>query len=239
MRSVLVVVLAVDAEHVFEVPSAEDQDPVEAVGADRAHPALGIGVRVRRLDRRVDHSDAFGPEDFIEGVAELRVTVVDEEPERLLLGQLHDEVARLLGDPVAVRIRRASDILDPPRRERDEEQDVDPLQERGLNREEIASEHARRLCSQGRSPGRRASLRRRSQTGFEQYLADRRRRDADPDALELTHDPPVSPVRVLVGEPHNERSQATARAAAGRASGADTSSGEQRVGGASAAASAA
>jgi hypothetical protein len=58
VRSVLVVVLAVDAEHVLEVPSAEDQDPVEAVGADRAHPALGVGVRVRCLDGRVDHSDA-------------------------------------------------------------------------------------------------------------------------------------------------------------------------------------
>jgi hypothetical protein len=55
VRSVLVVVLAVDAEHVFEVPSTEDQDPVEAVGADRANPALGVGIGVRCLDRRVDH----------------------------------------------------------------------------------------------------------------------------------------------------------------------------------------
>ena len=93
MRPVLVVMAAVDAQHALEMTAAEDQDPVEAVGADRAHPALGIGVRVWRLDRRVDHSDAFGPEDFIEVVAELRVTVVDEEPERLLLTQLHDEVA--------------------------------------------------------------------------------------------------------------------------------------------------
>src|SRR5437870_10794280 len=74
------------------MPSAEDQDPVEAVGANRANPALGVGIRVRRLDRRADHSDAFGPEDLIEGVAELRVAVVDEEPERLLLTQLHDKL---------------------------------------------------------------------------------------------------------------------------------------------------
>jgi hypothetical protein len=102
---------------------------------------------VRCLERRADHSDAFGPEDLLEGVAELRVTVVDEEPERLLLTQLHDEVASLLGDPVSVRARRASHVLDPPRRERDEEQDVDPLQGRCLDREEVAGEHARRLCS--------------------------------------------------------------------------------------------
>jgi hypothetical protein len=153
-------VLAVDAEHVLEMLSADDHDSVEAVRANGANPALGVGIRVRRLDRRADHSDAFGPEDLIEGMAELGVAVVDEEPERLLLTELHDEVARLLGDPGSVRVRRASDVLDPPRRERDEEQDVDPLQERCLDGEEIAGEHARRLRSQERAPGRGASLRR-------------------------------------------------------------------------------
>jgi hypothetical protein len=44
---VFVVVTAVDAEDVFEVASAENQDAVESVSADRAHPALGVGVRVR------------------------------------------------------------------------------------------------------------------------------------------------------------------------------------------------
>jgi hypothetical protein len=48
---VLVVVTPVDTEHVLEV-TAEDQDPVEAVGAKGADPALGVCVRVRRLDRR-------------------------------------------------------------------------------------------------------------------------------------------------------------------------------------------
>jgi hypothetical protein len=234
---VLFVVLAVDAEYVLEVASAENQYPVEAVDANRANPALGVGIRVRRLDRRTDHSDVFGPEGLIEGVAELRVAVVDEEPERLLPAQLHDEVASLLGDPVAVRVRRASDVLDPPRRERDEEQDVDPLQERCLDGQEVAGEHARRLCSHERSPGRVASLRRRQQTRCKQYLADRRRRDGDPDALELADDPPVSPVRVLVGEPQDQRSQ---RRLERRPPGLPvriTSNGEQRVGSASATAS--
>jgi hypothetical protein len=75
VRSVLVVVLAVDAEHVLQMPPAEDQDPVETVGASCANAALGVSVRVRRLDRRADHSDAFGPKELIEGVAELGVAV--------------------------------------------------------------------------------------------------------------------------------------------------------------------
>ena len=58
----LVVMAAVDAEHVLEVTPPEDQDPVEAIGAERANPAFGVGVRVRRLDRRANHLDALGSE---------------------------------------------------------------------------------------------------------------------------------------------------------------------------------
>jgi hypothetical protein len=42
---VLVVVAAVDAEHVLEMAAAEDEDPVQAVGANGAHPAFGEGAR--------------------------------------------------------------------------------------------------------------------------------------------------------------------------------------------------
>jgi hypothetical protein len=109
--------LAVDTEQMVEVAAAQDEDPVETVGAERAYPAFGVGVRVRRLHRRTDHPEALALEDVVEGVAEPRVAVVDEEPERLLVAELHDKVARLLGDPAAVRVRRAGDVFDPPGRE--------------------------------------------------------------------------------------------------------------------------
>jgi hypothetical protein len=70
---VFVVVAAVDLEDVFEMTTAEDEDPVEAIRAKSAGPALRVGVRVRRLDGRADHLDALSPEDVVEGVAELRV----------------------------------------------------------------------------------------------------------------------------------------------------------------------
>jgi hypothetical protein len=60
MRPVLVVVTAVDAEHVLEVAAPEDEDPVEAVGANGADPPLGKGVRVRGLNWRADDLDAIG-----------------------------------------------------------------------------------------------------------------------------------------------------------------------------------
>ena len=86
--SLLVVVAAVDAEHLFEVSAAEDEDPVEAVGAEGADPALGEGVRVRRLNRRPDYADAFGAEDLVEGATELRVAIMDEEAKRLTVSEL-------------------------------------------------------------------------------------------------------------------------------------------------------
>src|SRR5438105_7659591 len=95
---------------------AEDEDSVEAVGSDCAHPPLGEGVRVRGLNWRADDLDALGAEDLIESVAELRVAIMDEEPEPLLVAEPHDEVARLLGDPAPVRVRAAGDVLDPSRR---------------------------------------------------------------------------------------------------------------------------
>src|SRR5438093_10730045 len=101
---------AVDAEHVLEMAAAEDEDSVEAFGANGAYPTLGVGVCVRRLDGRADHPDALGAEDFVEGVAELRVAFVDEEPERLLVAEPQHQIARLLGDPASVRIRAAGDV---------------------------------------------------------------------------------------------------------------------------------
>jgi hypothetical protein len=79
------------------VSASKDDHAIEAVAAGGAHPALGEGVRVRRSDRRRDHLDFLGAKDLVEGVAELRVAVVDQQFEAApLLAQLHDEVPSLL-----------------------------------------------------------------------------------------------------------------------------------------------
>jgi hypothetical protein len=55
---------------------------------------------------------------------------VDQESEGLVVAELHDEVARLLGDPASIRIRGAGDVLNPSRRRwRDEEEDMEALEE--------------------------------------------------------------------------------------------------------------
>jgi len=52
-----VVVLEVLADEVGEVALVSDQDPVEALAADRADEPLGIGVRDRRSDWSQDRAD--------------------------------------------------------------------------------------------------------------------------------------------------------------------------------------
>ena len=83
VRALAVVVGHVDAEHVFEVAAAEDQQPVETLASDGADEPLGVGVRLRRADRCSDDPDPFAAEDLVEGAAELAVAVVDQEPRPL------------------------------------------------------------------------------------------------------------------------------------------------------------
>src|SRR6266542_784006 len=148
--------------------AAEDEDPVEAVGANRAYATL------------------------VERVAELGVAIMDEESERLLVRELHGEVARLLGEPASVRVRAAGDVLDPPGRERDEEEEIDPLQEDGSDGQEVAGERARCLRSQEGSPRRMRSLWRRLEARLEQHLRTEVAETEMPRPLSSPNDPLVS-----------------------------------------------
>src|SRR6266566_5719969 len=116
MWAPFVVMLDIDAEDALELSAAEDQDPVEALAPRAANPALDVRVRVWRLDRCPDHPDPLAAEDCVEGATELRVTVVDQQPKPRLLAailEVHQQVARLLQHPGAVRVARTRDVLDP------------------------------------------------------------------------------------------------------------------------------
>ena len=59
MRSAAVVVMDVDTEDVLKLPASDDQQPVEALAAHAADPALHVRARVRRLDGRADDLDVL------------------------------------------------------------------------------------------------------------------------------------------------------------------------------------
>jgi hypothetical protein len=58
MRSVLVVMVDLNATHALEVPAVEDQQPVKTLGAHCPDEALRNGVRLRRPRRRLHDPDA-------------------------------------------------------------------------------------------------------------------------------------------------------------------------------------
>ena len=119
-----VVVLEVLANDVREVAFAADQDPVEALAADRSDDAFGVGVRDRRAHRREDHPDSFAREDLIEDAGELRVTVTDQDSD-VVEAAADREVACLLGHPSTGRVRRDSRQVHAAGAVFDEEQDVE------------------------------------------------------------------------------------------------------------------
>jgi hypothetical protein len=61
------------------VAAADDQKPVETLGADGADKSLCVGVRLRRLHRRTDHRDSFAAEHFVEGGGEFAVAIMNQE----------------------------------------------------------------------------------------------------------------------------------------------------------------
>src|SRR5262245_47426015 len=144
----------VGGEHVVEVATAEDQQSVEAFAANAVDPPFGVRSRLRRAYRRLDHPDAFGTEGLVEVTAEFAVAVTDEKQRADVLVQLHQQVARLLGRPTAVRVGRDPGQMDAPARQLDEEQDVETFQEERVDSEEVALQGARRLLTKELAPTR-------------------------------------------------------------------------------------
>jgi hypothetical protein len=75
VRTMGVVVGGIDPEDLLEMAAPDDQQPVQALSADRANPPLRVGVRVGRLHGGAEHLGALGPEHIVEAAGELRVTV--------------------------------------------------------------------------------------------------------------------------------------------------------------------
>src|SRR5215216_5059207 len=69
--TVAVVVLDVDPEDLLEVAAADDQQPVQALGADCPHPALGERVRLGCPHRCHDDLAALRAERLVEAAGEL------------------------------------------------------------------------------------------------------------------------------------------------------------------------
>jgi hypothetical protein len=66
VRTMGVVVGGVDPQDLLQMASSDEQQPVQALGADGANPALGVGVRVGCRHRRQEHLGTVRSEDVVE-----------------------------------------------------------------------------------------------------------------------------------------------------------------------------
>src|SRR5207247_4706617 len=66
VRPTAVVMVDIFAQHSLKMASTENDQPVKAFAADTFHPALGVTVRNRSLQRRADYSHAFGGQNMLD-----------------------------------------------------------------------------------------------------------------------------------------------------------------------------
>jgi hypothetical protein len=127
--------------------------------------------------------DAFGAEDLVEAARELAVAVTNEKTDRLLpVGERHDKIPSLLGDPALIRIGGHAAKVDASRCQLDEEENV------------LAGDDRGRLRTQELRPGQLRPPRRRLDPVPAQDRPDRARRKRDAEANELTVDAPVASI---------------------------------------------
>jgi len=156
------------------VASADDQQPVQALGADGLHPALRVRVRLGRLHRGHEHLAALRPEHRIEAAAELGIPVAQHEAYLPAPFAKHQQqVPCLLGDPGAVGVGGHPGQVDPAGVEFYEEQYVQPAQPHRIDGEEVAGDDPGGLLAQERPPRRGRWPRCRVQPVTLQRRADR------------------------------------------------------------------
>ena len=145
------------------------------------------------------------PNTSSKGGGELRVSVADEEFDRLgTLTQDQTQVAGLLGYPRPDWIGGDAREVDPPGVDLEEEQHVEAPQKHGVDREEVASQHGRRLRSEKLGPGRTLSPGRGLDAVSGKDGPDARGGESNAHGRQLPMDPTVSPRRILRRQPKDE-----------------------------------
>lgn len=127
MGSLAVVVLDIGLQHRSKMPFAQDENSIEALGANRSDEPFGIGVGLRCPPRRAQDLDPLGPEDLVEDWAEPLVPVMNQVADRCVavfsrLGQVPGDLGAPGGVGGAVGHPTEEDL---PRVQVDEEQDVE------------------------------------------------------------------------------------------------------------------
>jgi hypothetical protein len=138
VRSVVIEMVHVLFKDTPGVSFVVDQHPIGALGAYAANKPFCIAVRSGCSGRDLDHVDALGAEDCIEGISELGIPIADEEAERGgLVAKVYQQGAGGLGGPGSGRVRGHPEEMDPSGAHFHDEQDVEAAQPDGVEGEEV------------------------------------------------------------------------------------------------------
>ncbi len=98
VRAVRVVMVGVLGQHGHQLPTSEDEHPVQHIPPDGAHPSLRVGVGLRGPRGRAQQLDPLRGEDRVERGGELGIPIADQELEPGdVLTNLHDQPSRPSG----------------------------------------------------------------------------------------------------------------------------------------------
>src|ERR1035438_5437067 len=202
-----VVVAGVAAQDAPEVGFGSDQQVGEALRPDRPHEPLGECVRVRGPDGCLEDLGALGLEHVVEARDVLGVPVADQEPGGDVgVGEVTGDVPGLLGDPQGIGVIGHPCYPDPSAAELDEEQNVETLQQDGVDVEEVRGHDARGLSTQETTPSGTTPPGSRAEAVVLQDFGDGAGSQTHAALAKLTLDAPVAPPRVLPGQARDERS---------------------------------
>jgi hypothetical protein len=200
----LIVMPDVVAKDCFEMMTAENERPVEALFPYSPYPPFRDRVRAGRSDGRPDHLDAFGDEHLVEAGGELSIAVSDQEPERpTVLGEIACEVAGNLGDKGAGRMIGDTEDVDHSALELNHEKHIELVETDRVHDEEVGGQDALGLGGEELLPGR-STARNGSEPVAAKHPADRVRGDADPEPAKLALNADTSPAAVLPAESDDE-----------------------------------
>jgi hypothetical protein len=195
MRALPVVVAGILAKDSLEVAVANDEQPIEAFGANRSYPAFRVGVRPWRSDRCLDHADSLGAEHLLEGavnlVSRFRMRNLMERP-RSERSPTRLRATWVTNAPVGCSVtpRMCTSRVDSSINEKH----VELLERHGVYGEEIRGQHAVRLGSQ-ELPPRGSAPRNGTQTVAAQDPSDRAGRDPDAELAQFALDARMHPQR--------------------------------------------
>ena len=158
------------------------------------------GVRPRRPYGRCDDPHAGRGEDSVKAAGVLGISVSDQELQAVgALAEVHERVPGLLDCPGGGRVGGDAGQVHAAVVVLDDEQDVEPAQEEGIDVEEIDCGDCPGLGRQGLFPAGRRALRCGVDAGCLEDLPDGGGRDLLAENGQLAADPPVAPGRVVAG----------------------------------------